>query len=82
VKALVKDGFAVYDVDTAGLQSLAPDVILTQDQCELCAVSLADVERAVYTWIGRDTQVVSLRPHTQDDLMGEIVRVDDAIGPQ
>ncbi|MGW8205539.1 MAG: hypothetical protein ACWGMY_01115, partial [Hyphomicrobiaceae bacterium] len=52
MKALVKDGFAVYDVDSAGLQSLAPDVILTQDKCGVCTVSLADVERAVCTWIG------------------------------
>jgi iron complex transport system substrate-binding protein len=80
VKALVKDGLAVYEVDAAGLQSLTPDVILRQDQCEVCAVSLADVERAVCTWIGRDTQAVSLRPHTLDDLMGEIVRVAEAIG--
>ena len=43
----MKDGFAVYDVDSAGLQSLAPDVILTQDKCGVCTVSLADVERAL-----------------------------------
>jgi iron complex transport system substrate-binding protein len=80
VTALVKDGLAVYEVDSAGLQWLTPDVILTQVQCEVCAVSLADVECAVCRWTGRDTQVVSLRPHTLDDLIGEIVRVAEAIG--
>ncbi len=80
VKELVKDGLAVYEVDAARLEALAPDVILTQDQCEVCAVSLADVSRAVCDWTGRDTNVVSLRPHTLDDLLADIVRVAEAIG--
>lgn len=80
VKDLVKHGLAVYEVDEKRLESLAPDVILTQDQCEVCAVSLADVERAVCTWTGRATTVVSLRPHTLEDVMGDILRVAGAIG--
>lgn len=80
VKELAKDGLAVYEVDAARLEALAPDVILTQDQCEVCAVSLADVERAVCEWTGRETSVVSLRPHTLDSLLGDIVRVGQAIG--
>lgn len=80
VKELVKDGLAVYEVDAKGLGHLAPDVILTQDQCEVCAVSLADVERAVCTWTGRQTHVVSLRPHTLGDVMTDIVKVAGAIG--
>lgn len=80
VKGLVQSGLAVYEVDEAGLEKLAPDVILTQDQCEVCAVSLADVERAVCAWTGRQTNVVSLRPHTLDDVMSDIIRVGEAIG--
>lgn len=80
VKDLVKDGLAVYEVDSARLEALAPDVILTQDQCEVCAVSLADVERAVCSWTGRDTQLVSLRPHTLGDVFSDIGRVAEAIG--
>jgi iron complex transport system substrate-binding protein len=41
VRALVEQGLAVYEVDADALMALAPDVILTQDQCEVCAVSLA-----------------------------------------
>ena len=52
VRALVEQGLAVYEVDAEALQALEPDVILTQDQCEVCAVSLADVERAVCAWVG------------------------------
>src|SRR5687768_2651035 len=40
VKGLVRDGLAVYRVDQESLRTLAPDIILTQDQCEVCAASL------------------------------------------
>jgi len=59
---------------------LAPDVILTQDQCEVCAVSLADVERAVCAWIGSAPRIVSLRPHSMADVYADIGRVATALG--
>ncbi len=80
VKTLVEQGLAVYEVDAARLEALRPDVILTQDQCEVCAVSLADVEAAVCQWTGRAASVVSLRPHTLDDVLGDIGHVGQAIG--
>lgn len=80
VKALVEAGLAVYEVDADALRALAPDVILTQDQCEVCAVSLRDVEAAVGSWVGADTRVVSLRPHTVADVTSDILRVGEAIG--
>jgi iron complex transport system substrate-binding protein len=80
VKALVEQGLAVYEVDAEALQALSPGVILTQDQCEVCAVSLADVERAVCTWIGSAPQIVSLRPHTMADVYADILRVAAALG--
>lgn len=80
VRALVEKGLAVYEVDADALQALQPDVILTQDQCHVCAVSLADVERAVCSWVGSMPQVVSLRPHTMADIYADIRRIADAIG--
>src|SRR5215468_4663149 len=53
VRELVRNGLSVYRVDAEALSALAPDVILTQDHCEVCAVSLTDVEKATATWIGR-----------------------------
>ncbi len=79
VRALVEQGLAVYEVDAEALQALAPDVILTQDQCEVCAVSLADVERAVCAWVGSAPTVVSLRPHTMADIYADIRRVARAL---
>lgn len=80
VRALVENGLAVYEVDADALKALQPDVILTQDQCHVCAVSLADVERAVCSWIGSMPQVVSLRPHTMADIYADIRRIAAAIG--
>ncbi len=80
VKSLVEQGLAVYEVDAEALKSVAPDVILTQDQCEVCAVSLADVERAVQTWTDCRANVVSLRPHTMADVYADNQRIAVAIG--
>jgi iron complex transport system substrate-binding protein len=79
VRSLVERGLAVYEVDADDLQKLKPAVILTQDQCEVCAVSLADVERAVCSWIGSTPHIVSLRPHTMSDVYTDIARVAAAL---
>jgi iron complex transport system substrate-binding protein len=75
VRAIVRDGLSVYRVDGEALKSLAPDVIVTQDHCEVCAVSLADVEAATCTWTGRRVDIVSLRPDSTADVYADIVRV-------
>jgi iron complex transport system substrate-binding protein len=80
VRALVEHGLAVYDVNADALEKLKPDVILTQDQCEVCAVSLADVERAVCQFVHGQPRIVSLRPHTLADVYSDIARIAEAIG--
>src|SRR5215831_9462446 len=51
VKGILQDSLSVYRVDVDLLKRLRPDVIVTQSQCEVCAVSLRDVEQAVCDWI-------------------------------
>ena len=80
VRSLVEHGLAVYDVNAEALEKLKPDVILTQDQCEVCAVSLADVERAVCQFVHGKPRIVSMRPHTLADIYADIARVAEAIG--
>ncbi len=80
VKGLLQRGLAVYEVDADGLRASAPDVILTQDQCEVCAASLADVQKALCTWTNSSAQLISLRPHTMADVYSDIVNVATAIG--
>lgn len=80
VKSLIEQGLAVYEVDAEGLKRAAPDVILTQDQCEVCAVSLADVQRAVEGWTECRANVVSLKPHTMADVYADNLRIAQALG--
>lgn len=80
VKRLLEQGLAVYEVDADRLKSLKPDVIVTQDQCEVCAVSLADVERAVCTWTDQATRIVSLRPDSLADAFRDFRNVAAALG--
>ena len=80
VRALVRDGLSVYRVDAERLREVAPDVILTQDQCEVCAASLKDVEAALEAWTGVRPRVVSLRPHSLGDVFADFQRVADALG--
>ncbi len=79
VKSLVRDGLSVYEVDAEGLRELAPTHILTQDQCEVCAASLGDVESALATWTGERPKVVSLSPQTLGDVWRSIIEVAVAL---
>ncbi len=80
VRQLVAEGLSVYRVDAERLRDLAPTTILTQDQCEVCAASLGDVEQALEEWNGARPRVVSLAPTTLGDVWDDILRVGEALG--
>jgi iron complex transport system substrate-binding protein len=80
VRAIVRDGLSVYRVDGEALAALAPDIIVTQDHCEVCAVSERDVNDALSHWSGERPQVVSLRPNSLADVWDDIARVAAALG--
>jgi iron complex transport system substrate-binding protein len=80
VKELLRSALSVYRVDADALAALKPDVILTQSQCEVCAVSLKDVEAAVCQILPSKPQIVSLETNALDDLWRDILRVARAIG--
>lgn len=80
VKAILQEGLSVYRVDAERLKQLQPDLILTQTQCEVCAVSLRDVERAVCDWLGSRPRIVALEPNKLADVWSDIERVAEALG--
>jgi iron complex transport system substrate-binding protein len=80
VKALLEQALSVYKVDAVGLRDLSPDLIITQTQCEVCAVSLSDVETALADWTGAAPRIVSLAPNALTDIFADIERVADALG--
>ena len=82
VRRVLKEALGVYDLDTDALQSLKPDVVVTQDLCDVCAVSLKDVEAAAAELLGADTQVVNLHPMCLEDIWTDMGLVAEALGAQ
>lgn len=79
VRRQVHTGKSVYHLDSALLGSLAPDLILTQELCAVCAPSFSEVRQAARVLEGR-TRIVSLEPHTLDDILETILEVGRLTG--
>ncbi|MFG3530875.1 cobalamin-binding protein [Streptomyces sp. NPDC047917] len=72
-------GSSLYTLDTEALAELAPDVLLTQDLCDVCAVSYERVSRAVRV-METGPRVLSLEPKTLGDVLDCLVTVGDLLG--
>ena len=79
VTSLLENALSIYRVDADRLRVLQPDVILTQAQCEVCAVTVAEVERAVADWTGAAPRIVSLSPRRMVDVWGDIRAVAEVL---
>ena len=79
VKASLANALSIYRVHTSVIAELQPTVILTQAQCDVCAVSLQDVESALCEFVGSRPKLVSLSPMTLSDVWSDIQRVADAL---
>ena len=80
VKDRVRNALSVYEVFDDALERLQPTHIITQTQCEVCAVSLRDVERSVASRLASRPKIVSLTPNSLADVWDDIRRVAGAIG--
>lgn len=80
VRTLVRDGLSIYKIDTEQLRALQPDLIITQDQCEVCAVPYAEVVDATRQVLGSQVEVLSLSPTMLHDIWDDIRRVGEATG--
>lgn len=79
VKAILQEALSVYRVDAELLERLQPTHIITQSQCEVCAVSLKDVEEAVCQFTSSRPVIVSLEPNALADVWSDIRRVAAAL---
>jgi iron complex transport system substrate-binding protein len=70
---------SIYAIDIDKLQELRPDVIFTQTQCEVCAVSERDVVQAIAQLTGLQPLVVSLCPFRLQDVWEDMLRVGQAL---
>ena len=80
VQEIVRQGLSAYEVDAQRLRALRPDVILTQTQCAVCAVTPRDLEEALAAWSGAEPALVSLAPDNLADVWGDFGRVGAALG--
>jgi iron complex transport system substrate-binding protein len=76
---LTADAHSLYAIDRTLLAELAPDVILTQQLCEVCAVAYDEVLEAVRS-LPRRPQVLNLEPMSLGEVLADIQRVGDALG--
>ena len=83
IDAVVRDclqrGESLYQLDEALLESLRPDLIVTQALCEVCAVGPAEVGRAVPA-LSSHPRVITLEPRTLEEVFGAIEVVGEAVG--
>lgn len=79
IKAIVQEGLSVYRVDADKLADLQPDLILTQTQCHVCAVSFEDVESALRECTSVDANVISLAPYDLEGIRRDILKVADVL---
>ena len=79
VRRRVAAGEDLYTLHTGALAALAPDVILTQDLCRVCALPSADVDDAL-AHLGCRADVVTLDPHTLEDVLTTITTVGRRLG--
>ncbi len=80
VKERLAAGLPLYEIDRKLMRSLKPDVIVTQAQCDVCAVRYADVVDLVEQQPElRNTRVVSLNPGTLGEVLVDIERVAGAV---
>ena len=81
VKALLAEGKPLYEIDTVKLIELKPDLVVTQAQCDVCAVRYEDVVDFVRGEPSLvDTQIVSLNPLNVADVLRDIERIGLATG--
>jgi len=80
VKAVLEAGLGVYMVDAEMLEHLQPTHIITQDHCQVCAVSFQDLENAACEVISSHPKIVSLHPRSLDEVWQGFRQVSEALG--
>ncbi|HYB03856.1 MAG TPA: cobalamin-binding protein [Nitrososphaerales archaeon] len=75
----VTKGESVYKIDEQLLRSLQPDLIITQELCEVCATPLREVAKAIAN-LNPKPRILSLTPHNLKEVLGDVLRVGKATG--
>jgi iron complex transport system substrate-binding protein len=79
VSRALSQGESLYEIDVDALRAIRPDLVITQDLCDVCALPGDDVEFIVHALAG-PPNVLRLHPHSLDDILGDILSVGEATG--
>jgi len=79
VTQYMNEGKSIYRIKFDELKKAGPDLIITQELCDVCAIGAGDVLEVVNK-LGKPVTVVSLNPHTLSDVRSDIRNVGEAVG--
>ena len=79
VKSILQNALSVYYINEDLLKELKPDIILTQSQCEVCAVSEKDVKSVVKNITGINPDIISVEPNSVKDIFKDIKIIAEAL---
>ncbi len=74
-------GLSLYDIEEGYLQKLKPDVIITQELCEVCAIPYSQVLKAAKV-LDKNPKIISLEPRTLSDVLDNVILVGKLTGTQ
>lgn len=80
ITSLIENGLSIFQVKAELLADIDPDIIFTQDHCEVCAVSLNDVNNAVNNFCNGKTKVISLSPANLSEVFQTFTTIGEALG--
>ncbi|MEM1044235.1 MAG: ABC transporter substrate-binding protein [Bacteroidota bacterium] len=80
VQGTLSEGLSLYDVDLGALRALAPDLVVTQAQCAVCAVDLPTLERTLADWTDGQPALFSMEPMTYKQVLDAALRLGRAAG--
>ncbi len=81
VRKLSTNGESVYEIDSGVLLECKPDFIITQKQCEVCAVSYDEVQKSISNW-EQKPHIIAINPRNLDDIFSEIFLIGTELGSQ
>jgi iron complex transport system substrate-binding protein len=79
VRQRIGEGEDLYHLDEGALSEIAPDLVVTQDLCAVCAVDVSSVDAAM-AHLGCDGKVLTVDPQTLDEVIESIVTIGTSTG--
>ena len=83
VESILHDALSIYKVDAEKIKTLKPTHIITQSQCEVCAVSTDELQEALNEYLQQDeVTVIDLTPESIEEVLENILQIANALDAQ